>query len=373
MNRAIDGFDDEFAALSGPKPFRWQRRLFKHLVEGRVPAALDLPTGLGKTSVMAIWLIARAHGAKLPCRLVYIVDRRAVVDQATYEAGKLRDALEGTGTHFEDLNETTRLQAKQIAAELKKRLGFGENRKLPISTLRGAHVDNREWLHDPAAPAIIVGTVDMIGSRLLFEGYGVSRKMRPYQAGLLGTDALVVLDEAHLVPPFAHLLRAIEQDTLLQPDREADRALLPRFVVLPLSATQRRSEVLPARELFCLQEEDAQFDAIVCKRLSAKKRLQLCDLGSRKLEDALADEAWKLSEEGRRSIRCIVYCDSREVAEKVGQAIKKKAGRKKGDPLADTELFVGARRVHERDNAAQWLKDHGFIDDKEVLKNQLSS
>jgi CRISPR-associated endonuclease/helicase Cas3 len=102
--------------------------------------------------------------------------------------------------------------------ELKKQLGLNDRRKLSISTLRGAHVDNREWLDDPAAPAIIVGTVDMIGSRLLFEGYGVSRKMRPYQAGLLGVDALIVLDEAHLVPPFAHLLRAIEQENSLQPN-----------------------------------------------------------------------------------------------------------------------------------------------------------
>ena len=66
---------------------------------------------------------------------------------------------------------------------------------LRISTLRGRYADNREWLEDPAAPAIIVSTVDMIGSRLLFEGYGVSRGMRPYHAGLLGADALVVLDE----------------------------------------------------------------------------------------------------------------------------------------------------------------------------------
>ena len=51
-------------------------------------------------------------------------------------------------------------------------------RSLPISTLRGQHVDNREWLDDPASTAIIVGTIDMIGSRLLFEGYGVARNMQ---------------------------------------------------------------------------------------------------------------------------------------------------------------------------------------------------
>jgi len=84
-----------------------------------------------------------------------------------------------------------------------------------------------------------------------------SRKMRPYQAGLLGVDALIVLDEAHLAPPFAHLLRAIEQNTAFRPNDEADRALLPRFVFLPLSATQRDSgEREHGRAPFRLEEED---------------------------------------------------------------------------------------------------------------------
>ena len=37
----------------------------------------------------------------------------------------------------------------------------------------------------------------MIGSRLLFSGYRSSFKLRPLDAGLLGQDALLVLDEAH--------------------------------------------------------------------------------------------------------------------------------------------------------------------------------
>ncbi|WP_201281692.1 hypothetical protein [Methylosinus sp. Ce-a6] len=99
---------------------------------------------------------------------------------------KLRDAL-----------------ASDEAAALREGLQLRSGR-LPISTLRGQFADNRAWLDDPSSPAIVVGTVDMIGSRLLFEGYGVSRKMRPYHAGFLGVDTLVLLDEAHLVPPFAH-------------------------------------------------------------------------------------------------------------------------------------------------------------------------
>src|ERR1700730_16900234 len=88
-------FDDEFTKLLRvDAPLAWQRRLFGCLAAGNLPAALDLPTGLGKTAVMAIWLIACAHGARLPRRLIYVVDRRAVVDQATTEAQKLRESLD---------------------------------------------------------------------------------------------------------------------------------------------------------------------------------------------------------------------------------------------------------------------------------------
>jgi len=87
-------FAEDFRRLTGsPSPFRWQERLFaRHFRCDDIPCALDIPTGLGKTSVMAIWYLARkagAAGASLPRRLVYVVDRRAVVDQATEEVERV--------------------------------------------------------------------------------------------------------------------------------------------------------------------------------------------------------------------------------------------------------------------------------------------
>ena len=39
-------------------PFPWQEELLARFIEGEVVRSLDIPTGLGKTSVMAIWLVA---------------------------------------------------------------------------------------------------------------------------------------------------------------------------------------------------------------------------------------------------------------------------------------------------------------------------
>jgi len=349
---AVDVFDRQFAALMGPKPFRWQRRLFERLVKGDLPSALDLPTGLGKTSVMAIWVLARALAKEralktIPRRLIYVVDRRAVVDQATAEAEKLRTALKGEAKH---LKERLRLDGT-----------------LPISTLRGQRVDNREWLDDPAAPAIVVGTVDMIGSRLLFSGYGVSRKVRPYHAGLLGVDALVVLDEAHLVPPFAHLLRAIEGEVSLWP-----KTPLPRFIVLPLSATQReRPAEANGAKPFGLEEEDWQ-DETASQRLNARKQLRVKPLAETDHDGQLAEMALALATKGGPA-RVVVFCNRRDKkddgagpsARGVAEAIEvlargdKKAGREKIE-INPPELLVGARRVYEREQVARKLHDLGF-------------
>lgn len=324
-------------------PFPWQEELLAMLVAGiGNGTSLDIPTGLGKTGVMAAWLVARSRGASVPRRLIYFVDRRAVVDQATREAERLRAWVDDSPV-------------------VKAQLGLGSNQSLPISTLRGRYIDNREWLEDPSVPAIVVGTVDMIGSRLFFEGYGVSRKMRPYHAALLGADTLFVLDEAHLVPPFEMALQTL---VLNQSGFGPDRALssmVPGCKLLSLSATGRSMD----GDTLGLTNADLKHP-VAEKRLAAIKRLSFRETdGLRPLHEVLAEEAWELVGRGRSNVRVIVYSNSRDDAEKTLNAVKQLANgdKKQGiEPVAiATELFVGARRVRERDQAAKRLSDHGFL------------
>ena len=76
-------FTQEFQALTGYQPYAWQTALFNNLVQGDIPKNINLPTGSGKTSAIPVWLLAFTKNPALPRRLVYVVDRRSVVDQAT--------------------------------------------------------------------------------------------------------------------------------------------------------------------------------------------------------------------------------------------------------------------------------------------------
>jgi len=367
-------FHDAFEGLTGHQPFPWQRRLFdRWLSQGRLPDAVDIPTGLGKTAIMAVWLLARASGATLPRRLVYVVDRRAVVDQATEFAEQLR----------------IRLSKDETLASVRSALGLNRE-KLPISTLRGQHADNREWMVNPAASSIIVGTVDMVGSRLLFSGYGVSRRMRPFVAGLLGCDTLVMLDEAHLAHPFERLLRAIDKGQRLSLTDGESRVngaftgaatgggLPPPFRTLPLSATPGRT----TGEVFRLNDDDRR-NKEVRARLDGCKNLTIESLTSdlkgkitfsqqkTHLVNKLTEKAWKLMEDKCSTFEnhpgILIYCDLREIAEKVKENLNKKV-KKKFRKQAEKDawhviLFVGGRRVYERQKAARELQEYGLVGD----------
>lgn len=218
-----------FERLSGNAPFDWQERLFQSFVDGLLPDACDIPTGMGKTSVMTVWLIAlgcllKEKSVKIPRRLVYVVDRRVIVDQASEEAKKILNVLSRALLDSSD-------SLHELAQTFRDASMKGSESLIALSTLRGQKADNREWCLDPSRPAIIIGTVDMIGSRLLFSGYGkVGINHRSLQAGLLGQDTLIVVDEAHLSPPFVSTLDNVYHSILRFP-------VLRPFHVMTLSAT----------------------------------------------------------------------------------------------------------------------------------------
>lgn len=310
-------FERRFSLLTGDTPFPWQRALYERFVANDFPEQCDLPTGLGKTRVIALWLLALMRNHDLPRRLVYVVNRRTVVDQATAEASNLRTQL--LTPEARDLREALDNLAAVPAGD-----------PVAISTLRGEFADNGAWRRDPSRPAIIIGTVDMIGSRLLFGGYGCGFRSRPLHAGLLGHDALLVHDEAHLEPAFQSLLRTIAD--------EQARCDEPRpLKVLALSATSR------TQADFSLNDQDLR-NPTVKKRLYARKGLTLHPIDDRKdLPEHLARRA--LDMEGR----IVIFLSSVEHAERCAQTLRK--------ARRHVATLTGTMRGAERD---QLMRDPAF-------------
>lgn len=311
-----NAFSKLFQALTETIPFPWQESLYDKFIEGEIPSSADLPTGLGKTSVIAIWLIAlMTHSDKMPRRLVYVVNRRTVVDQTTSEAERLRKRL---------------CECPELMRKLAGLNAIPTDMPLALSTLRGQFADNREWCADPARPAVIVGTVDMIGSGLLFSRYTCGFKTRPHHAALLGQDALLIHDEAHLEPAFQKLLGDIVSE------QQRCKDLRP-LRVLEISATTRGTS-----SPFHLTPED-EADARVIRRLHAAKRLVLHPTND---ENRLAEGLTKLALAQRDSGRAIlIFARSVEVVQDIAESLGK-------EKLA-TVVLTGTMRGKERDDLAR--------------------
>jgi CRISPR-associated endonuclease/helicase Cas3 len=289
---SVPAFPIFFEALWGHPPFPWQARLAERVEGEGWPGLLDIPTGLGKTAAIdvAVWHLARQAGARprrAPVRIVYVVDRRLVVDQATRRAetlaAKLRDAGDGP---------------LAPAAEALRGLA-GDGPPLAVVRLRGGMPLDPDWVRTPHQPTVILSTVDQAGSRLLFRGYGVSNRMWPVHAGLLGSDCLYLVDEAHLSQPFLETLGAVAR---LRRSLAKQDLGLP-FALVQLSATAAGT----ADGRFGLAAEDLA-NAEIRRRIGASKPARLQQVEDE--EDAFAAgcsaEARAFLDAGRRRIGIVV-------------------------------------------------------------------
>src|SRR5262249_41790210 len=147
--------------------------------DGEWPGVLDLPTGSGKTAALdaAVFHLAlegdRGKARRAPMRIALVVDRRLGVDEGFEHAKKIAEALtKPTGT-----------VTAEVARRLQSIAGEGAD-PLIASQLRGGIPREDDWARTPCQPTILCSTVDQVGSRLLFRGYGVSNSMKPVHAGL---------------------------------------------------------------------------------------------------------------------------------------------------------------------------------------------
>ena len=244
------------ALHGGREPFPWQARLAENVLATGWPELLDLPTGVGKTTSLEIALYAlAAQPAKMSRRMVLVVDRRVVVDQGADEA---RFMLSG-------LTKAKDGPLKIVADALRALWGARQDEPpFAVAVMRGGMPRDNDWAKRPDQPVVGVSTVDQVGSRLLFRGYGIGAKSASIHAGLIGNDTLILLDEVHLSVPFAQTLEKVQK-------YKAASTMLPeRFHVVQMSATPGAG----ARAPFQLGPADHNHP-VLKQRLEASKRATL--------------------------------------------------------------------------------------------------
>ncbi|MGF1660574.1 MAG: type I-U CRISPR-associated helicase/endonuclease Cas3 [Rubrimonas sp.] len=267
MTLAASDFPAFFEAVHGARPFPWQQALVERLAATDAwPDVLDIPTGCGKTAALDAALFHLALRADAPSRaairIILVVDRRLVVDDAHARAQRIAEALSAPATG--------------IVARVAERLAplAIDGPPLVARRLRGGAPLEAVWARSPTQPTILCSTVDQVGSRLLFRGYGVSTRMAPVHAGLLGRDTLLILDEAHLAEPFRQTLAAV---------RSVGDARL-RTVLLTATPGVR------AEDAFHLTPAD-HADCRLKRRIGALKPARLLKASGDELVGKLVDEA----------------------------------------------------------------------------------
>ena len=229
-------FDAFFKSATGNTPYDYQCRLAcgeaaraakpETLTTGRDCQSLliNIPTGLGKTAAVVLawlWNRVQLQNPKCPRRLVYCLPMRTLVEQTQTEVQKWLQKL---------LTKSAEVGLGAKALEDLKWLAEHS----PIILMGGEELDDtkHDWDIHPERPAILIGTQDMLISRALNRGYGMSRYRWPMHFGLLNNDCLWVMDETQLM--------GVGVETSAQLDGFRHMGTMPTFGVCPtwwMSAT----------------------------------------------------------------------------------------------------------------------------------------
>lgn len=251
----MENFDSFFQAAFGerdgcgaPKPFSYQRRLALE----PWPDLLNVPTGLGKTAaVVMAWLWKRGWrvaGSRVdpedgtPRRLVLCLPMRVLVGQT---------------------ETMVRSWLKQLGQD-----GAPGQGRVSVHVLMGGSDDvaRATWAEHPEEDMVIIGTQDMLLSRALMRGYGMSRYQWPVHFAWLHNDCHWVFDEVQIMG--AGLCTSLQLDAFRRalPLGRGSRSLWMSATLNPqwLDTVDMRSH-LPALVTLVLGDDD---------RVQAEQRLQ---------------------------------------------------------------------------------------------------
>lgn len=168
---------------AGAPAFDYQQRLALE----PWPDLVEIPTGLGKTAAVVLaWAWKRGWrpdaqrtvpDAATPRRLVYCLPMRVLVEQTQRECERWLHNVGANGI------------PGQGRVSVQVLMGGSEDLKHPV------------WAEHPEEDQILIGTQDMLLSRALMRGYGMSRYQWPVHFAMLHNDAMWVFDEVQLMGP----------------------------------------------------------------------------------------------------------------------------------------------------------------------------
>ena len=330
----FERFTEFYRALNGREPFPWQERLAEEVyATGEWCAEIGIPTGLGKSSCLdiAIWWLATQADIdpakrQAPTRIWWVVNRRLLVD-ATFDRAKRIQCALRRAAHSTDAD----CVIQKTAQRLQSVAAAPHSEPLEVIRLRAGIASTRPV--DPSQPAVIMCTLPMYGSRLLFRGFGTTRGYRVVDAAMAGTDSLVFLDEAHLVRHLRDLFPALADcypnaHPLLVGARSNP-------IVVSLTATGAAGD----KSKFMLNAADEQ-NPVVSQRLRASKPLRMV-IKDRQDPKHLADAALQLVEASARPTTCLVFANTPSTARKAFDALAKRC--------RDASVLLLTGRTRERE------------------------
>ena len=338
-------FTEFYEAVNGREPFPWQSRLAAQVAGGDGwPREVGVPTGVGKTACLEVaiwWLASQAHlppdERTAPTRVWWVVNRRLLVDSTWQHAERIRGLLSAAAADAE-AGATALGASESVAVRLRSLAVDAGTDPLEVIRLRGGVAWRRPT--DPSQPAVILSTIPMYGSRLLFRGYGSSWSMRPVDAALAGTDSLVLVDEAHLARHLMNLFPALEECAPVQRGLLNPCRAVPRVVSLTATGGDHGHR-------FELDEADESHPEIA-RRLDAAKPTEIRIHDKPDQVRPLVEAATSLLQSSPRPANCVIFVNSPDTA----RAVKHRLASEKGSGVTADDIVVLTGRTREREAVA---------------------